>query len=489
MQSRRLMLALGARAVRAMTAARARAGEFERNETLDFLGPEPTGKAAKRFHVREKRKLSARLREFFVYSPALGRTVGVRVLLPGRPQESAPVLYLFHGGGDDFRSWTDLGRAEELTADSDLLVVMPDAGAASYSTHRTPSGTLDWHAFHTEELPAFIADAYSVRDDRRHRLLAGLSMGGYGAMKYAAMHPDRYGSAAAFSSPLDPRLSTPLFEIIGLRDGGTSRSLFGDPRRDAGVWAANSPMELAANLRGLDVWFAAGSGDPDPAVEDERVDVLEATVHHHGERFHRRLGELGIAHTWSPHAVGGHNWQAWQRDLAAWLDHRAGAAPQAADAVSDGGSFSYLTGQAVFSVHGWQVNISRRRAQIVAFEGVDASGFTLNGAGTMRVRTPPLYQPGATYRITVDGPLSQNVYSSRADDEGRLDFTGRMGGALHDPIVPGKHTRHFRTWGQQELTRVSIVPIDAPLVEPARRSPASDASPADVDAAHIDTRD
>lgn len=471
MQSRRLIMSLGARAVRSMTAARARAGAFDRNETLSFLGPEPTGKAAKKPHVREKRKLSRRLREFFLYSPALGRTVGVRVLLPGRPQEVAPVLYLFHGGGDDFRSWTDLGRAEEITSDSDLLVVMPDAGAASYSTHLTSKGLLDWHAFHTEELPAFIDDAYSVSVEPRDQHLAGLSMGGYGAMKYAAMHPDRYGSAAAFSSPLNPRVSVPLFEIIGIRDGGTSRSLFGDLKRDSGVWAANSPYDLAANLRGVDLWFAAGSGDPDPMDENERVDVLEATVHHHGEMFHHRLDELGITHEWRPRQVGGHLWGAWQRDLAAWLGHRDNRAAGTDSGVRDGGTFSHISGQPVFSVHGWNVAISRRRAQLVEFADVDASGFSLNGAGTMRIGTPPLYQPGAKYRIQIEGPLAENVYETRADPQGRLDFTGRMGGALHDPIVPGKHTRHFRTWGQEEITNVRIVPVDAPLLDPVPAEP------------------
>ncbi|WP_236862706.1 alpha/beta hydrolase [Brevibacterium daeguense] len=469
MNPRSMFMSVGARAVRALTAARSRAGEFPgRNQTLSFLGPEPTGRDAHRFHVREKRKLSARLREFFVYSPALGRTVGVRVLLPGRPSEHADVIYLFHGSGDDFRSWTDLGAAEQLTADSPYLVVMPDAGAGSYSRHQVDGRVLDWPQFHTQELPDFVADRFSVSPERSGRLLAGLSMGGYGAMKYAAQHPDRYRAAAAFSSPLDPLRAVPLFDIIALREGGESKSLFGDPRRDRAEWEANSPMSLTPNLAGTQLYFTAGSGTPDPDDTEDEIDVLEAVVNEHGEAFHARLESLGIAHTWLPRPTGLHNWYAWQRELAAWLtwlDDTAAAGPDAvwagASGVHDGGAFSFVTGEPIFSVHGWDVSISRRRAQLVTFSEVTASTFTLNGAGTFRVRTPALFHPGQSYRIAVSSPLSDNIYDLAADAEGRLELTGRMAGALHDPIVPGKRTRHFRTWGQDEVTTVTITPVAA----------------------------
>lgn len=492
-KKRTLMMSVGARAVRSLTAARTRSGEFPgRDQTLAFLGPEPTGADAEVFHVREKRKLSSRLREFFVYSPSLGRTVGVRVLLPGIPSEVSDVIYLFHGGGDDFRSWTDLGAAEQITADSPYLVVMPDAGAASYSRHRFPGTDLDWPRFHTEELPAFVADRYFVNPERSGQILAGLSMGGYGAMKYAALHPDEYCAAAAFSSPFDTLAAVPLFDIITLREGGPARSLFGDPKRDRAEWLANSPVALAPNLAATDLWFSAGSGEPDPDEEGASVDVLEATVHHHGERFHSRLESLGIPHTWLPRPTGSHTWVTWQRELAAWLEDlprrlfeaeargasgggagsaqgaggatEAGAAGTAGSGTmwssADGAPFSYVTGDPVFSVHGWDVAISRRRAQIVTFADVTPSGFTLNGAGTFRITTPALYHPTGIYRIDISSPLTENVYNLRADPEGRLHLTGRMAGALHDPIVPGRRTRHFRTWGQEEITQVRISPLD-----------------------------
>ncbi|MGO3023168.1 MAG: hypothetical protein ACTIIH_07980 [Brevibacterium sp.] len=135
--------------------------------------------------------------------------------------------------------------------------------------------------------------------------------------------------------------------------------------------------------------------------------------------------------------------------------------------VADGGKFSYLTGHALFDIHGWRVEISRRRAQIVRFDAVSASGFSLSGTGSFRVRTPGLFEPKRRYDITVSGPSGDNAYQQRADKKGRLTFTGRLAAAMHDPIIPGKRTAHFTTLGQDEVTTVGIA--SAPEDEAADR--------------------
>ena len=506
---RSILFAVGARAIRSLTAARSHRGRFPTlDQNSSFLGPEPRGKDARKWHIRDKRKLSNRLREFFIYSPALGRTVGVRVLLPGIPQEVSPVIHLYHGGGDDFRSWTDFGSAEELTLDSPYLVVMPDAGAGTYSRVAVGSEVHDWPTFHTKEIPDFLRKNFSVDFAPENQLLAGLSMGGYGAMKYAAWHPDRYSWAAAFSSPLDPLSAIPAFDIIAMREGAKSMTLFGDPVTDRSEWIANSPYGLAENLHGLNLWLSAGSGSLE---ESKDRDLLESMVNQQGERFSARLNSLGIRHSWFPRTTGLHNWNSWERELGAWLktlrrqrdyassNHRSierrsgnvegrrgdGAGERRSGnvegrrggpRVADGGEFSYLTGHALFDIHGWRVEISRRRAQIVCFGSVSTAGFSLTGTGSFRVRTPGLYEPGRRYDISVTGPTGTNDYPQRADKKGRLTFTGRLAAAMHDPIIPGKRTQHFTTVGQSEITTVRIASTPDESSAPARATE-SDASP------------
>ena len=496
---RSILLAVGARAIRSLTAARSHRGRFPTlDQNSSFLGPEPRGKDARKWHIRDKRKLSTRLREFFIYSPALGHTVGVRVLLPGVPQEVSPVIHLYHGGGDDFRSWTDFGAAEELTLDSPYLVVMPDGGAGTYSRVAVGSDVHDWPTFHTEELPEFLRKNFSVDFAPENQLLAGLSMGGYGAMKYAAWHPDRYSAAAAFSSPLDPLAAVPAFDIIAMREGAKSMTLFGDPVTDRSEWIANSPYGLAENLQGLHLWLSAGSGSLE---ESKDRDLLETMVNQQGERFSARLNSLGIRHSWFPRSSGLHNWTSWERELGAWLktlrrqrdysssEHRSverrggSALSRRSDGaltrrVADGGEFSYLTGHALFDIHGWRVEISRRRAQIVCFGSVSTAGFSLTGTGSFRVRTPGLYEPGSRYDISVVGPTGTNDYPQRADKKGRLTFTGRLAAAMHDPIIPGKRTQHFTTVGQSEITTVHISssPDDAESSRSARTETSEDSA-------------
>lgn len=126
------------------------------------------------------------------------------------------------------------------------------------------------------------------------------------------------------------------------------------------------------------------------------------------------------------------------------------------------------------------MEISRRRAQIVRFGSVSATGFSLTGTGSFRVRTPGLFEPGRQYDISVAGPTSENNYQQRADKKGRLTFTGRLAAAMHDPIIPGKRTQHFSTLGQEEITTVRI----ASAPESADPTPTTQSLRTDVSASN-----
>ena len=135
--------------------------------------------------------LDARTRDLTIESPSVG-TVQVRLLLPaGFEADGAadwPVLYLLHGYGQGYASWTDLTDVAALTAPTDLLVVMPDADSGWYSDawNDGEGGSPAWETFHTTELLQLLERNWQAGEDR---VVAGLSMGGLGAMDYAARHP------------------------------------------------------------------------------------------------------------------------------------------------------------------------------------------------------------------------------------------------------------------------------------------------------------
>jgi diacylglycerol O-acyltransferase / trehalose O-mycolyltransferase / mycolyltransferase Ag85 len=112
--------------------------------------------------VLTRRQVDDRTWDLLVDSPAVGRAVTVRLLLPTRfdaaPAQRWPVLYLFHGCCDSYVAWTRSTDVAALTRPFDVLVAMPEGGDVGfYSDWRFGPG---WEAFHTGELPALLAAEY-----------------------------------------------------------------------------------------------------------------------------------------------------------------------------------------------------------------------------------------------------------------------------------------------------------------------------------------
>jgi putative tributyrin esterase len=111
-----------------------------------------------------------------------------------------PVLYLLHGLSDDHTAWhryTSIGRYAEAAG---LAVVMPAVHRSFYADERR--GHRYWE-FVSEELPSVVRSFFRVTHDPASTYVAGLSMGGYGAVRLALSHPERYAAAASMSGALD----------------------------------------------------------------------------------------------------------------------------------------------------------------------------------------------------------------------------------------------------------------------------------------------
>src|SRR5678815_1741952 len=117
------------------------------------------------------------------FSESLAQSVSFYVLLPdGSVRRPYPTLYLLHGLSDDHTIWLRRTSIERYSAARNLAVVMP-AGARSFYQDMA-SGPRYW-TFLSEELPALCRQWFPLSDDREDNFAAGLSMGGYGALRLA----------------------------------------------------------------------------------------------------------------------------------------------------------------------------------------------------------------------------------------------------------------------------------------------------------------
>src|SRR3954463_14247195 len=169
-----------------------------------------------------------------VFSDALGLSTSMTVILPqpttsqigmtgGAPAEPPPVLYLLHGLSDDDTIWLRRTSIERYVAPLGLAVVMPQVHRSFYADEAY--GGRYW-TFLSEELPQLVGSLFRISDRREDTFVAGLSMGGYGALKWALRQPDRFAAAASLSGAVDvERLRTgPAREL----DPNLFGRIFGD---------------------------------------------------------------------------------------------------------------------------------------------------------------------------------------------------------------------------------------------------------------------
>jgi len=267
-------------------------------------------------------RVAPRQLDLTVRSRALGRSARVRLLTPDgwRPGTGRrwPVLYLLHGCCDTYDSWTRSTDVEQLTQLRDVLVVMPEGGDVGFYSNWLDGPA--WQDFHLRELPRILERGFGAGT---RRAIAGLSMGGLGAIDYAARHPKLFRAAASFSGVLHPLEEPRVW--LGLLEAyePNPRRLWGDPRADRRVWAAHDPTELAGRLRGTRLFVASGDGRPPGGG---RPDGTEVIVGRETRAFAARLRALGIPFEADLYRGGRHDWPFWERDLKRALPVLLGSA-------------------------------------------------------------------------------------------------------------------------------------------------------------------
>ncbi|MFT4255904.1 MAG: alpha/beta hydrolase-fold protein [Pseudoxanthomonas sp.] len=236
------------------------------------------------------------LRFATVKSAALGQRADLTLWLPPGAEtlHDLPVVILLHGVHGSHWAWAlkgdAHGTAARLIAEGTLpplALLMPSDGlwgdGSGYVRHRAQ----DFERWIVEEVPALARAATTACSEHSPLMIAGLSMGGFGALRLAGKHRRRFAAAAAHSTMTD------LAQFDALL--AESRAEWSDDPRDASVLAAlTAPGNPLPPLR-----FDCGRDDP-------FIDANRA--------LHAALDARGIAHQYAEHD-GGHEWPYWRTHL------------------------------------------------------------------------------------------------------------------------------------------------------------------------------
>ncbi len=236
------------------------------------------------------------LRFVTVKSAALGQRADLLLFVPPQAAtlQDLPLVLLLHGAFSSHWAWAFQGGAH-LTAQRlidagdipPLVLAMPSDGLWGDGSGYVAHGQQDFERWIVDEVPAAVRAACSACSDASPLCIAGLSMGGFGALRLAGRYPRRFVAAAGHSSVTEAAQLDALM--------AETRAGWAATPADRGVFAAL--REATAPLPALR--FDCGRDDPFMGVN---------------RQLHAELQAAGIAHDYAEHD-GGHGWAYWARHL------------------------------------------------------------------------------------------------------------------------------------------------------------------------------
>ena len=216
------------------------------------------------------------------------------VIIPERMPGPFPVLYLLHGMSDDHTTWVRRTSIERYVEHLPLIVVMPNGDRSFYLDAITKPASA-YETYIVQELVGFMDNTFRTIPARPGRVIAGLSMGGYGALSLALKYPDMFCAASSHSGALgfcsrplrkEKEWRAEFVPLVGTKPKGGNNDLF--------ALAKKADKARLPSLR-------IDCGRKDFLIEENRM-------------YHRHLRKLKIEHVYREYP-GGHSWQYWDTHI------------------------------------------------------------------------------------------------------------------------------------------------------------------------------
>ena len=225
---------------------------------------------------------------------ALEKMTSFTAIVPDDKPGPFPVLYLLHGLSDDHTAWARRTSLERYVDGLPLIVVMPN-GERSFYTDAKERMKSAFETYIVQDIVGFVDRTFRTIPVREGRVVAGLSMGGYGAVKFALKYPDKFCAAVSHSGAVD----------FARGDFTRSDDWGREWRPVMGSHPAGGPDDIFALSETIDHTHLPALRF-DCGVDDFLLD--------HNRALHAHLTALGIPHEYEEHP-GEHNWDYWDKHI------------------------------------------------------------------------------------------------------------------------------------------------------------------------------
>lgn len=245
------------------------------------------------------------------FSEALGVSTAIDIIMPqktsgqeigletNKSEDFPPCLYLLHGLSDDHTIWQRRTSIERYAAAKGVAVIMPSVDRSFYTD--MAYGPKYW-TYISEELPKIVHSMFKISQNPKKTFVAGLSMGGYGALKMGLRNPDRFAAIASLSGVMQ------LKNFGNTKKNPEAKLIFGDTPP---INNENDMLYLVKQLK------KNGTKIPEIYI----VCGTEDFLYEENQNFKKHLEKLNIKHTYKE-APGTHEWGFWDKyiqDVINWL--------------------------------------------------------------------------------------------------------------------------------------------------------------------------
>ena len=232
---------------------------------------------------------------------------------PGRmgkiPLRRRKVLYLLHGLSDDASAWQRYTTIETTANAYGLVVVMPSVGRSFYADQ--PDG-MHYFSYLSQELPAYLKSVFGLAPKREDTLIAGLSMGGYGAMKMALNFPERFAAAASFSGMLS-------LEFL--------RMYPNDPRNEKFAYLFGDLKKLHGSAHDPVTWLKNGAQNPAALPRLYASCGRQDDLYPLNQLFRAACQQFGIPLNYHEEDAK-HDWLFWEQEVKRFIKLELGEPPK-----------------------------------------------------------------------------------------------------------------------------------------------------------------